>query len=191
MQLSVHAGRTVVCQCGKPLVLPSAAAAHAYGRPLQLQQACYENLVWLQWQWTQDQHCVSAGLRKESYHQRKRRRLQVSAVSPDRPSDRSLVPTNQQSGAFGDVETRVASTFKQPGGRDDWQQVEGAWVLYPRHGQPKAVVHFVGGAFVGAAPQLTYRLLLELLATKQLLVRPFGFCRRSQLPSFIQAVLTR
>jgi len=30
-------------------------------------------------------------------------------------------------------------------------------------GQPKAIVHFLGGAFVGAAPQLTYRQLLEQL----------------------------
>jgi hypothetical protein len=32
------------------------------------------------------------------------------------------------------------------------------------------VVHFVGGAFVGAAPQLTYRLFLETLAARGLLV---------------------
>ena len=35
---------------------------------------------------------------------------------------------------------------------------------------PKAVIHFVGGAFVGAAPQLSYRLLLESLAAKGLYV---------------------
>lgn len=41
----------------------------------------------------------------------------------------------------------------------------------PHRATPKAIVHFVGGAFVGAAPQLTYRLLLELLASKGLMVR--------------------
>jgi Protein of unknown function (DUF1350) len=35
-------------------------------------------------------------------------------------------------------------------------------VYIPR--QPQAVVHFLGGAFVAAAPQITYRLLLEDLA---------------------------
>jgi Protein of unknown function (DUF1350) len=43
-----------------------------------------------------------------------------------------------------------------------WQEILGNWVYIPR--QPIAVVHFLGGAFVAAAPQLTYRLLLEDLA---------------------------
>jgi hypothetical protein len=43
-----------------------------------------------------------------------------------------------------------------------WQEISGNWVYIPR--QPRAVVHFLGGAFVAAAPQLTYRLLLEDLA---------------------------
>ena len=103
---------------------------------------------------------------------RHRQAAHAEAPNQDRPQGgtTAIVPRNQQSDAFGTVETRVASTFNQPGGRDDWQQVGGAWVLRPKSGRPKAVVHFVGGAFVGAAPQLTYRLLLELLAAKQLLV---------------------
>jgi hypothetical protein len=44
----------------------------------------------------------------------------------------------------------------------DWQEISGNWVYIPR--QPRAVVHFLGGAFVAAAPQITYRLLLEDLA---------------------------
>lgn len=43
---------------------------------------------------------------------------------------------------------------------------QGAWVLKPRKTKPRSVVHFVGGIFVGAAPQLTYRLFLEGLAEK-------------------------
>jgi hypothetical protein len=34
-------------------------------------------------------------------------------------------------------------------------------------------VHFLGGAFVGAAPQLAYRLFLESLATRGVMVRIF------------------
>jgi hypothetical protein len=50
-------------------------------------------------------------------------------------------------------------------------QVEGAWVLYPPNGrQPEAVVHFLGDAFVGAAPQLSYRLFLEALSNRDILV---------------------
>lgn len=41
----------------------------------------------------------------------------------------------------------------------DWQEVSGNWVLIPPH--PKAIIHFLGGAFVATAPHLTYRLLLE------------------------------
>jgi Protein of unknown function (DUF1350) len=43
----------------------------------------------------------------------------------------------------------------------DWQELKGHWVYLPH--QPRAVVHFLGGAFVAAAPHLTYRLLLEAL----------------------------
>jgi Protein of unknown function (DUF1350) len=41
----------------------------------------------------------------------------------------------------------------------DWQEISGNWVYIPR--QPRAVIHFLGGAFVAAAPHLTYRFLLE------------------------------
>lgn len=44
----------------------------------------------------------------------------------------------------------------------NWQDVYGNWVLVPRN--PIAVIHFLGGAFVATAPQVTYRTLLEALA---------------------------
>jgi hypothetical protein len=44
----------------------------------------------------------------------------------------------------------------------DWQEISGNWVLVPD--RPTAVIHFLGGAFVATAPQLTYRRLLERLA---------------------------
>ncbi|MGF1601588.1 MAG: DUF1350 family protein [Thermosynechococcaceae cyanobacterium] len=47
-------------------------------------------------------------------------------------------------------------------GQPSWQQVAGNWVLLPRH--PRAVVHFLGGAFIGGAPQITYHRLLESLS---------------------------
>ncbi|AFY37959.1 protein of unknown function DUF1350 [[Leptolyngbya] sp. PCC 7376] len=43
-----------------------------------------------------------------------------------------------------------------------WQESAGSWYLIPA--QPVGVVHFLGGAFVGTAPQLTYKWLLERLA---------------------------
>lgn len=44
----------------------------------------------------------------------------------------------------------------------DWQELYGNWVLMPD--RPKAIIHFLGGAFVATAPQVTYRRLLECLA---------------------------
>ncbi|MGJ3253924.1 MAG: DUF1350 family protein [Elainellaceae cyanobacterium] len=44
----------------------------------------------------------------------------------------------------------------------DWQEISGNWVLIPP--RPTAIVHFLGGAFVATAPQVTYRWLLENLA---------------------------
>ncbi|MGB3533492.1 MAG: DUF1350 family protein [Microcoleaceae cyanobacterium] len=44
----------------------------------------------------------------------------------------------------------------------DWIEISNSWVLIPL--RPKAIIHFLGGAFVASAPQLTYRWLLESLA---------------------------
>ncbi|MCG6133890.1 MAG: DUF1350 family protein [Nostoc sp. LLA-1] len=46
----------------------------------------------------------------------------------------------------------------------DWKEIRGNWVLIPRN--PIGIIHFLGGAFVATAPHLTYRWLLEQLASK-------------------------
>lgn len=46
----------------------------------------------------------------------------------------------------------------------DWKEISDNWVLIPPH--PKGIVHFLGGAFVAAAPQVTYRWLLEQVAER-------------------------
>ncbi|NMF58523.1 DUF1350 family protein [Pseudanabaena yagii] len=43
-----------------------------------------------------------------------------------------------------------------------WKQVEENWVLTPA--KPKGVIHFLGGAFFAAAPQVAYSRVLEQLA---------------------------
>jgi hypothetical protein len=43
----------------------------------------------------------------------------------------------------------------------DWQEISGSWVLVPP--RPTGIVHFLGGAFIATAPQVTYRWLLEQL----------------------------
>ncbi len=44
----------------------------------------------------------------------------------------------------------------------EWQELSGSWVLLPP--RPIALIHFLGGAFVGTAPSVTYRWLLNELA---------------------------
>jgi hypothetical protein len=64
----------------------------------------------------------------------------------------------------------IADTAKQTRGdfmdSGRWQEIQGAWVLQPSKRTPVAVVHFIGGVFVGATPQLTYRLFLERLCER-------------------------
>lgn len=43
----------------------------------------------------------------------------------------------------------------------NWQEISGSWVLIPR--EPIGIIHFLGGAFVATAPNITYRWLLEEL----------------------------
>ncbi|CAM9182146.1 unnamed protein product, partial [Ectocarpus sp. 12 AP-2014] len=61
-----------------------------------------------------------------------------------------------------------------------WEEMGGNFLLRPPDDQaPKALVHFLGGAFVGAAPHLTYNYLLSGLAEMGFLVvatpYPLGF----------------
>ena len=52
-----------------------------------------------------------------------------------------------------------------------WEYASGNYILRPPDDQqPRALLHFLGGALLGAAPQLTYRYLLERLARKGYLV---------------------
>jgi hypothetical protein len=44
-----------------------------------------------------------------------------------------------------------------------WEEKSGNFILKP-HGAPLGVIHFLGGAFVGAAPHLTYKYLLESIS---------------------------
>lgn len=73
--------------------------------------------------------------------------------------------------AFNKLEALIGEAFGTGGPGGDWKQVEECWVLSPPEGQaPKCLVHFVGGAFVGATPQLAYRPLLEALVARGAMV---------------------
>jgi len=52
-----------------------------------------------------------------------------------------------------------------------WESLHGNYILRPPPSiKPRALIHFLGGALLGAAPQLTYRYLLERLSSKGYLV---------------------
>ncbi|KAG2486357.1 hypothetical protein HYH03_014938 [Edaphochlamys debaryana] len=92
-----------------------------------------------------------------------------STVNGATPANRTPSTPN----VFSNIESMIQQTFTstQPGQRWDWREVEGCYVLFPPSGRPPtAVVHFLGEAFVGAAPQMAYRLFLEALANRDILV---------------------
>jgi|TARA_B100000524_G_scaffold207297_1_gene108404 hypothetical protein len=67
-------------------------------------------------------------------------------------------------------------------------ELHGNYVLRPP-AQPRALIHFLGGAFVGAAPQLTYGRLLHALAAEGYLVVATPFELRFDYLSLCSSVL--
>lgn len=65
------------------------------------------------------------------------------------------------------------STSSSLGTFGRWEELHGNYLLRPTNvdqGPPRALLHFLGGALVGAAPHVTYRYLLESLAEKGFLI---------------------
>ncbi|WJX87600.1 hypothetical protein P8452_69771 [Trifolium repens] len=83
-------------------------------------------------------------------------------------------PQSQSIQLYSQIEKLVTTSARQSQdawwGSTDWTEVEGSWILKPKNTEPNFVVHFVGGIFVGAAPQLTYRWFLERLSERGVLV---------------------
>lgn len=52
-----------------------------------------------------------------------------------------------------------------------WEFINGCCILRPPNGiNTKCIMHFIGGAFIGAAPELAYRKFLEALSLRGILV---------------------
>lgn len=67
---------------------------------------------------------------------------------------------NNDEGGMG-----VGTTF------GDWEELHGNYILRPCvSSPPRALLHFLGGAIVGAAPHVAYRYMLESLRTQGYLV---------------------
>ncbi|EEC77228.1 hypothetical protein OsI_15775 [Oryza sativa Indica Group] len=112
---------------------------------------------------------------------RRRRRAAISCCSAEegegpRVATPSAPPAPSEGSIqlYSQIERVITEAAKQSregwGSTGDWTEIEGAWVLKPKSQEPSFVVHFVGGIFVGAAPQITYRFFLERLADKGALV---------------------
>jgi hypothetical protein len=70
----------------------------------------------------------------------------------------------------------------------NWQEVSGNWVLVPEH--PIAIIHFLGGAFVAAAPNVTYQWLLENLAEQGYVIVATPFINTFDHVAIAHEVLT-
>lgn len=95
-------------------------------------------------------------------------------AAPPTPAPAPTAPSEGSIQLYSQIERVITEAAKQSsegwGSTGDWTEIEGAWVLRPKSSEPSFVVHFIGGIFVGAAPQVTYRFFLERLADKGALV---------------------
>jgi hypothetical protein len=71
----------------------------------------------------------------------------------------------------------------------NWRDISGGSVLVPR--EPKAIVHFLGGAFVAGAPQVTYRWLLEELGKAGYIIIATPFINTFDHKTIARAVFNR
>ncbi|MEM1310462.1 MAG: DUF1350 family protein [Cyanobacteria bacterium P01_C01_bin.70] len=69
----------------------------------------------------------------------------------------------------------------------EWREVSGNWLYIPS--QPRAIIHFLGGAFVAAAPSITYKLLLEAIARRGYLIVATPFINTFDHKAIAQEVL--
>jgi len=99
-----------------------------------------------------------------------------------KPSATRSASTNETPSNSNDKNNNKDDEDEKLGVVGDWENLYGNWVLRPTFGgdtasnldesssQPRALIHFLGGALVGKAPHITYRYLLEKLAAEGFLI---------------------
>mmetsp|Transcript_22386 Transcript_22386/g.55368 ORF Transcript_22386/g.55368 Transcript_22386/m.55368 type:complete len:456 (-) Transcript_22386:398-1765(-) len=87
-------------------------------------------------------------------------------------SSSRLEAATGSSATSGSSTSETKTTKASVGGKvGNWEEIHNNWVLRPPSSEPpRALLHFLGGALVGAAPHITYRYMLERLADKGFLV---------------------
>lgn len=81
------------------------------------------------------------------------------------------VTSDTSTSVLSDMSTMVKDDGVGITGR--WKEAAGNFVLYPKDIEmfpPRGIIHFLGGAFVGAAPHYTYRYLLDSLCDEGYIV---------------------
>lgn len=58
---------------------------------------------------------------------------------------------------------------------DGWQQQGPLWLLQPATATPRGLIEFIGGSYLAATPQLSYRRLLEALANRGWMVHAWSY----------------
>ena len=97
------------------------------------------------------------------------------------PADSTPDTTPPPPKATQTVSTTPDSGEENAGIVGKWENLHGNWVLRPTeipgvddfdisNSQPRAVIHFLGGAIVGKAPHIAYRYMLEKLASEGFLI---------------------
>ena len=102
---------------------------------------------------------------------KKEARMRVEDVLPPIKSKDPKKATDDDSRSIPTGKNKVFPFFDVPsiGANGRWLEKSGNFILFPTDlsgkqiVQPAGVIHFLGGAFVGAAPHITYRYLLESL----------------------------
>jgi len=79
---------------------------------------------------------------------------------------------NSAGGSSSELIVEEASSRAYVGTIGNWEEIQGNFILRPpvNDGQPRALLHFLGGALVGAAPHISYRYMLEKLAERGYLI---------------------
>lgn len=114
-------------------------------------------------------------IRSSSVQERERHGLLSAATTSDETDSESsqAPPATARSPTLTipPPSSSTASTSLKTG-VGQWEEMEGNYILRPPadFGQPRALIHFLGGALVGAAPDITYRYVLEELAQEGYLI---------------------
>lgn len=86
-------------------------------------------------------------------------RMSDTSTPSDVDEDFTDSQTDEEDGSIN------TSSDSFPNGIGKWEEMHGNYILKPPNDQqPRALIHFLGGAIVGAAPDVSYRYILEQLA---------------------------